>query len=59
MPVNKVIFIFFLRNLEGVETKLISKCQDDLYQIYKEVRDNPKKKTIENITGRHKKFRTI
>lgn len=50
-PVNKVIFIFFLRNLEGVETKLISGCEDNLYQIYKEVRDNPKRKTIKNLTG--------
>lgn len=48
--INKVLFIFFLRNLDGVETKLISKCEDDLYQVYKEVRDNPNKKTIKNIT---------
>lgn len=46
---NKVIFIFFLKNLDGVETKLISKCEGELYQIYKEVRDNPKKKTINNM----------
>jgi len=48
-PLNKVIFIFFLKNLDGVETKLISKCEDDLYQIYKEVRDNPNKKTITHM----------
>lgn len=48
-PLNKVLFIFFLKNLDGVETKLISKCEDDLYQIYKEVRDNPDKKTISNM----------
>ncbi len=50
-PVNKVIFIFFLRNLDGVKTKYIYECEDNLYQIYKEVRDNPKKKTIKNITA--------
>ena len=48
-PLNKVLFIFFLRNLDGVETKLISKCEEDLYQIYKEVRDNPNKKTITHM----------
>ncbi len=46
---NKVLFIFFLKNLDGVETKLLAKCQDDLYQIYKEVKDNPKKTTITNM----------
>lgn len=46
---NKVLFIFFLKNLDGVETKLISKCEDDLYQIYREVRDDPYKKTITNM----------
>lgn len=48
-PLNKVLFIYFLKNLDGVETKLISKCEDDLYQIYKEVRDNPDKRTITNM----------
>lgn len=48
---KRVVFIFFLKNLDGIETKLISKCEDDLYQIYKEVRDNPKRKTIKNVTS--------
>lgn len=48
-PLNKVLFIFFLKNPDGVETKLISKCEGDLYQIYKEVRDDPDPKTISNM----------
>ena len=47
---NKVIFIFFLKNLDGVKTKWVSDHVDELYKIYQEVRDTPKKKTIENIT---------
>lgn len=47
---NKVIFIFFLKNLDGVKTKWISHHVDELYQIYQEVRDTPKEKTIKNIT---------
>jgi hypothetical protein len=56
-PLNKVLFIFFLKNLEGVETKLIFKWEDDLYQIYKEIRDNPDPRTITKlVNGRDRNF---
>jgi hypothetical protein len=43
---NKVLFIFFLRNLQGVETKLVTNYQEDLYNIYQEIRFNPDRKII-------------
>jgi hypothetical protein len=49
--IYKVLFIFFLKNLEGVETKLIFNYEEDLYNIYKEVRDNPNKKTITKMVS--------
>lgn len=50
-PLNKVVFIFFLQNLEGVETKHISMYSDELKRIYKEVRDNPNLKTIDRMVA--------
>lgn len=56
-PLNRVLFIFFLQNLQGIETKLISKCEDDLYEIYKEIRDNPEKTTITKmVKGANRNF---
>ena len=49
--IYKVLFIFFLKNLEGVETKLIINYEEDLYNIYKEVRDNPNKRTITKMVS--------
>jgi hypothetical protein len=58
-PLNKVLFIFFLRNLQGVETKLISSREDELYQLYKEVKDNPNKQTIiDLVSGKGSNFET-
>lgn len=49
--IYKVLFIFFLKNLEGVETKLIFNYEEDLYNIYKEVKDNPNKRTITKMVS--------
>lgn len=43
---NKVLFIFFLRNLQGIETKLVTEYQEDLFNIYKEIRYDPDRKII-------------
>jgi hypothetical protein len=54
-PLNKVLFIFFLKNLQGIETKLICEYKDDFYEIYKEVRDNPDNKSIEKLVDSSKR----
>lgn len=54
-PLNKVLFIFFLKNLQGIETKLICDYKDDFYEIYKEVRDNPDNKSIEKLVDGSKR----
>jgi hypothetical protein len=51
-PLNRVLFIFFLRNLQGIETKLLFKYEHDLYQIYEEIRDNPDDKSINRLVSR-------
>jgi hypothetical protein len=48
-PLNTVLFIFFLKNLQGVETKLLFKHEDALYKIYKEIRDNPDERSIKKL----------
>ena len=59
-PLNKVLFIFFLKNLEGIETKLICEYKADLYEIYKEVRDNPDDKSIEKlVVGSNRNFEVV
>ena len=56
-PIHRVLFIFFLRNLQGIETKLIYKCEEDLYQIYKEIKDNPERKSIiKMVEGANRNF---
>lgn len=56
-PLNRVLFIFFLKNLQGIETKLIYKCEEDLYQVYKEIKDNPERKTIiKMVVGANRNF---
>jgi len=54
-PLNKVLFIFFLKNLQGIETKLICEYKDEFYEIYKEVRDNPDNKSIEKLVDGSKR----
>jgi hypothetical protein len=59
-PLNKVVFIFFLQNLEGVETKLIGKYSNELKRIYKEVRNNPDFDVIERMVDiKNSTFRTV
>ena len=47
-PLNKVLFIFFLKNLQGIETKLICEYKNDFYEIYKEVRTIPTTNPLKN-----------
>lgn len=47
--IKKVLFIFFLKNLEGVETQLIFRCEEDLYNLYKEVRQSATRETIQKM----------
>lgn len=59
-PLYKVLFIFFLKNLQGVETKLICEYKDDFYEIYKEVRDNPDFEVIDRMVDpKNSTFRTV
>lgn len=54
MPIQKVLFIFFLKNNQGVETKLICDYQDELFDIYHEVRKTGVKSTIKNMFDKKK-----
>jgi len=62
-PLNKVLFIFFLKNLQGIETKLVCEYQEDLYNIYKEIRDDPErlpiKRMFESVTGANPTFEIV
>lgn len=53
-PIQKVLFIFFLKNNKGVETKLICDHQDELYDIYREVRKSPDISSIINMFDKKK-----
>lgn len=44
LPLQRVLFIFFLKNPQGVETKLVCEHQNELVNIYKEI-----KKSAESI----------
>jgi hypothetical protein len=46
---NRVLFIFFLKNLEGVKTKLLFEREKDLYSIYKEIKDDPDEMSIKKL----------
>jgi len=60
---NKVLFIFFLKNLQGVETKLVCDYQEDLYGIYQEIRYDPSREPIkrmfESIKGGEPTFEVV
>ena len=57
---NAVVFIFFLKNLQGVRTKFIANYSDELKSIYKEVRDNPDERVIDRMVDkRNSNFRTV
>ena len=62
-PLNKVLFIFFLKNLQGIETKVVCDYQEDLYNIYKEIRDDPErlpiKRMFESVTGANPTFEIV
>lgn len=62
-PLNKVLFIFFLKNLQGIETKLVCEYQEDLYNIYKEIRDDPErmpiKRMFESVSGANPTFEIV
>lgn len=49
VPLQKVLFIFFLKNTQGIETKMICDYEDELFDIYKEVRKSAVKTTIKNM----------
>lgn len=43
---ERTLFIFFLKNLQGVKTGLISEHENELYDLYKEIRKSGHKDTI-------------
>ncbi len=46
IPLRKVLFIFFLKNPDGIKTKYLSEYRDDLYEVYKEIRISAEKSRI-------------
>lgn len=46
VALQKVLFIFFLKNTQGVETKFVCEHQDELFNIYKEIRKSGEKERI-------------
>jgi hypothetical protein len=53
-PIQKVLFIFFLKNKEGVETQLVCDHQDELYKIYDEIRHPADILVIQNMFNKNK-----
>lgn len=53
-PIQKVLFIFFLKNKEGVETKFVCEHQDELYKIYDEIRHPADITVIQNMFNKNK-----
>lgn len=49
VALQKVLFIFFLKNLEGVKTKLVCEHQDELFELYLEIRKSGEKEKIKNM----------
>ena len=49
VALQRVLFIFFLKNLHGVKTKLISEHEDELYELYLEIRKSGLRKSIKNM----------
>lgn len=49
VALQKVIFIFFLNNLQGVATKLVCDHHDELFKIYKEIRKSGVEKKIKSM----------
>jgi hypothetical protein len=53
-PIQKLLFIFFLKNKEGVETKFICDYQDELYEIYDQIRHPADILVIQNLFNKNK-----
>jgi hypothetical protein len=49
VALQKVLFIFFLKNLQGVETKLVCDHQDELLELYIEIRKSGERERIERM----------
>lgn len=49
VALQKVLFIFFLKNPQGVKTKLVCDHQDELFNLYKEIRKSGVKERIERM----------
>lgn len=49
IPLQRVLFIFFLKNLQGIKTSYISDYENDLYSIYKEIRRSGQKGSINQM----------
>lgn len=49
VALQKVLFIFFLKNTQGIETKLVCDHQDELISLYKEIRTSGEKTKIKRM----------
>lgn len=49
IPLQRVLFIFFLKNLQGIKTSYVSDYENDLYSIYKEIRRSGLKEKINQM----------
>lgn len=49
VALQKVLFIFFLKNLQGVKTKLVCEHQEELFELYIEIRKSGERKKINNM----------
>ena len=49
VALQKVLFVFFLKNLQGVKTKLVSGHEEELYKLYLEIRKSGLRKSIKNM----------
>jgi hypothetical protein len=49
IPLQRVLFIFFLKNLQGIKTKYVADHEDELYEVYKEIRISGQKDSIKRM----------
>ncbi len=49
IPLQRVLFIFFLKNLQDIKTSYVSDYENDLYSIYKEIRRSGLKEKINQM----------
>jgi len=50
-PVQKSIYLFFLKNVDGIETKQVYQKADEIYLIYKKIKKSAIKEPIANVFG--------